>query len=314
MTGDRRALAAGVTTGVGSLPHTDPEAAAALVLRVQPVLPALPELPALHPREGMLARWLEASGDGSLDDDAHAGMHAFLAAARSQAQPPRAVKAQVAGPLTLGTALAEAGEPVDVAFRRGAELATAAAAAVTASVRAALPDAACVLFLDEPALTTWRDGASPIGREEAVDLLSGVLASVDAMTGVHVCGDGERRMAIEAGPDVVGFPLVPSVIDDGIALGRFLDGGGWVAWGSVPTDRPVGERADHWWNELVTLWCDLTRAGCDPVVLRTQAIVTPACGLAGHTEAQAERILEHCIEIGQRIREQAVATRLSVGA
>ena len=65
-------------------------------------------------------------------------------------------------------------------------------------------------------------------------------------------------------------------------LGRFLERGGWVAWGAVPTDRPVGTDADRLWRELADLWCDLVRAGCDPVRLRRQALVTPACGLACH--------------------------------
>ena len=45
-------LVAGTATGVGSLPHTDPQAAASLVLRLLPELPALPELPKRDPRTG----------------------------------------------------------------------------------------------------------------------------------------------------------------------------------------------------------------------------------------------------------------------
>lgn len=328
-----RLLSAGASTGVGSLPHADPAAAARLTLELHPHLPSAPQLPGRDPREGMIPQWLAAFPGVSVDTDgsvavhdslgapvtelsteAHGGLLAFLDAVEAADSVPRAVKLQLTGPLTLGTALAEGGVPVPDAFPAAAELAAAWARDLVNLASRRLPASHLVVFVDEPTLVQWRDGDGLIAREDAVDLLSGTLAAIDAVTGVHVCGDGERRMALEAGPNIVGFEASSDVLRDGVALSRFLDAGGWIAWGAVPTDRPVGSRVDHWWNELVSLWCDLTRGGCDPVVLRTQSMVTPACGLAHHTEEQARQILEHCVEIGERIREQAIATRLSVGA
>lgn len=309
-TARQRILRAGMATGVGSLPHPDPATAARLSFDVNPELPAAPELPGRSRAEGMTERWLVDSPP-TVTDDAHAGWRAFVA----EASPTlRAVKAQVAGPLTLGMAFLHQGMGAADAFAQGAEVAAAAALATADFFATRLPHCDLVLFLDEPALVRWNDADPPIGREDAVDLMSGVLAGVSTVTGVHVCGSGDRRMAIEAGPDIVGFPVDESVLDDGVALARYLDAGGWIAWGAVPTDRPVGDRVDHWWNALGGLWCELTRGGCDPASLRAQALITPACGLAGHSEQQAEQILRHCVEIGERVREQAIATRLSVGA
>ncbi len=48
-----------VRTGVGSLPHRDPNEAAAFVLATTDV-PYLPQLPNRHPEEAMLLQW----GDG----------------------------------------------------------------------------------------------------------------------------------------------------------------------------------------------------------------------------------------------------------
>ncbi|MBI2168508.1 MAG: hypothetical protein HYU28_03260 [Actinobacteria bacterium] len=314
MTPRPRTLTAGLPTSIGSLPHVDAAAAAQLVLAKQPTLPAVPELPGLRPAEGMIERWLRFDDPANvqIDEEANAGAFAFVAAAA--ADPPRAVKAQVAGPLTLGVALVDSGIAPTEAFERAARLSEAAAAATVGFLAKRLPHSEAVLFLDEPALTAWASDSAPIEREQAVDILSGVLAGIDAVTGVHVCGEGDRRMAIEAGPAIVGFEVRPSVLDDGVAIARYLDAGGWIAWGAVPTDRPVGERVEHWWKALVSLWCDLTRGGCDPVTLRTQALITPACGLAGHSEDQAATILDLCVEIGERVREQAIATRLTVGA
>jgi hypothetical protein len=68
------------------------------------------------------------------------------------------------------------------------------------------------------------------------------------------------------------------------------------------------------WKALIDLWCELTRRGCDPVRLRSQALVTPACGLAGHGQSQAEHAMLLAREIGGRVHDQAAATRLTVGA
>src|SRR5215472_2136086 len=94
-------LVPGVATGIGSLPHDDPVAAADAVLRCLPELPAVPQLPGRDPREGMLAQWLgalpevEVARDGALtvlgssdaepdctfDEHAHSGLLAFVDAA-----------------------------------------------------------------------------------------------------------------------------------------------------------------------------------------------------------------------------------------
>src|SRR5262249_20096639 len=65
-------LVSGIATAVGSLPHGDAAAAAALVLRRIPELPAAPELPMRTPLEGVVAQWaraidgIEVQPDGSL--------------------------------------------------------------------------------------------------------------------------------------------------------------------------------------------------------------------------------------------------------
>jgi hypothetical protein len=325
-------LVPAVATAIGSLPHTDPQAAAELVLEAHPRFPAAPQLPMRTPLEGIVAQWARAlpevtiERDGSIvvggvtnepavatfDPDAHGGLLAFLDAAGDR-RPPR-VKVQIAGPLTLGVALVRSGLPVEQAFRRGGEAARAWAIATEELVEERLPGSALVLFFDEPALVAWQRDDAPLEHEAAIDVLSGALAAPACPTGVHVCGAGNRRLALEAGPQVLGFEVGSDLVDDADVLTRHLDADGWLAWGAVPTDRPVGESVDPLWRALVGGWCELTRRGCDPVRLRTQSIVTPACGLAGHGPSQAERTLRLARELADRAHDQAIAARLTLGA
>ena len=135
-----------------------------------------------------------------------------------------------------------------------------------------------VLCFDEPALV--RVGGAPeplvcelVGREFATDILSTALAAPACLTAVHVCGLGDVRLALDAGPRLVHFDSGVLDLDDAVTLSRFLEGGGWVIWGAIPTDRPVGEHAAPIWKALLDVWCELTRRGCDPSRLRSQALV-----------------------------------------
>jgi len=328
-------LPAGVATAIGSLPHQDAQAAATLVFRCLPELPAAPELPRRSPQETLVVRWAAAipevnvTPDGDLDiqhgtcdepvmpvldGDMHEGLLTFLDMAEAQPRPPARVKLQLAGPLTLGVALSRSGMAHGHAFVRAVETARTWARLLESVVRQRLPDAELVLFFDEPALVQWRADDPPLDRETATDLLSAALAAPRCTTGVHVCGAGDVRLALDAGPDVLAVDVTEVDLDDAFAFSRFLDADGWIAWGAVPTDRPVGESAAPLWKALVDVWCELTRRGCDPLRLRNQALVTPACGLAGHGASQAELAMRLAREIGSRVLDQAAATRLTVGA
>jgi hypothetical protein len=330
-------LVAGTATAIGSLPHHDPHAAAALVLRCLPDMPAAPELPCRTPLEGVVAQWAGAvpgvavRADGSLEiigtidplahlepeftTATHAGLLRFLSIAASQPRPPRWVKVQTVGPLTLGVALVDAGAHAELAFPLASRVARAWVRALEDLVAQSLPHARPVVCFDEPALVCWGGSAEgPIEREVAIDYLSTALAATKATSAVHVCGRGDMRVALDAGPDVVHFDVAALDLDDAVAISRYLDGDGWIAWGAIPTHRPVGEQPQPLWKALLDAWCELTRRGCDPVRLRAQALVAPACGLAGHGASQAERAMLLAREIGNRVHDHAVATRLSVGA
>jgi hypothetical protein len=331
-------LAAGIATAVGSLPHRDAGAAAALVLRTLPELPAVPQLPQRSSREGMLAQWMhgvsgiDVADDGSLrvtqpldpvteiaaelNASAHAGYLAFVEAASALPRPPCRVKAQLTGPLTLGVALAQAGVRPREAFPFAARIVGAWAEVIERFFATRLSGSRLVLFFDEPALVRWRGDPAdaPLDREAATDLLSAVLAAPGCLTGVHVCGVGDVRLALGAGPDIVHLDVDGLDLDDAVAISRFLDGGGWIAWGAVPTHGPIGEHPAALWKALLDMWCELTRRGCDPARLRNHALIAPACGLAGHGPSQAERAMLLARELGTRVQGQIAATKLAAGA
>jgi hypothetical protein len=325
-------LRPGGVTSIGSLPHRDADAASEFVLKHSPALPAAPQLPRRSPLEGMVAQaargipGVTVDPDGTLavdvdvldpsapttpmfDGAGHGGLLAFLSHVAGRTEP---VKIQMTGPVTLGCALLEAGADVGVAFEVAAAAVRAQGQALLDLVRQRLPDAPLIAFLDEPSLVDV-----PLDADATIDLLSTGLAALEgvAVTGVHCCGPTDLRLVAAAGPDIISVPAEDDIVLPAAnVLTSHLERGGWVAWGAIPTSKPLGTDVDRLWRKLTLLWCDLVNAGADPVLLRAQALVTPACGLAGHGVSQAARALRMTRTLSDRVADQAVATRLTVGA
>jgi hypothetical protein len=78
-----------------------------------------------------------------------------------------------------------------------------------------------------------------------------------------------------------------------------------MAWGAVPTDRPISDDAGLLCRQLVATWRALRADGCDADLIRQRALITPACGVAGHGPSQAERVLRLAGRIVERIHEAA---------
>ncbi len=335
--GEAVPLPVGLATGVGSLPHLDPDDAVELVLRHHPRLPFAPSLPARSARESMLGQAADGVvGIGVLDDgslevdaglldpeapladpgftsDAWGGLRAFISALSERDGP---IKLQLTGPVTFGIALTMAGVSAELAFRVAGAAVRSRAQALLELLSARLPEAEPIVVIDEPGLIGLHDPAYPVTPGVAVDLVSGTLAALEvgAITGIHCCGRADWGLVIATGTQLLSAPLGVGLEDAGGTLAGFLERGGWVAWGAVPTGGPVGESPDLLWRRLSGAWCDLVGEGCDPVRLRTQAIITPTCGLATHGPTQAEQVLELSAELARRTGQQAVGVRLSVGA
>ena len=83
---------------------------------------------------------------------------------------------------------------------------------------------------------------TPIQRHEVVALIKEVVDYVrdrsEAIVGIHCCGNTDWSMIIEAGPDIVSFDAF-SYLDYFFLypgeIRRFIEGGGTIAWGIVPT-------------------------------------------------------------------------------
>lgn len=329
-------LPIGLASAVGSLPHTDVGDAVAFSLGHQPRLPAAPSLPRRAAVEGMIpqAAWGIAGvlvlPDGSLlvdeamvdpdfpladglDAEPFAGLRAFLAAIAGRVAP---FKIQLTGPVTLGLALHAVGVPAGRAFAAAAKAVATRTSQMLVAARAAAPGATPLVFLDEPGLTAALEPGFPLDVDDTLDLVSSALASVEdrAIAGLHCCGRADWPVVLQAGPQMLSLPVDAGASAHPGAFADYLERGGWLAWGAVPTSGPLGDSAELLWRRLVAEWDVLAEGGCEPRRLVEQALITPACGLVGLDVAQASHVLDLTEHVARRVEARAVELGITLGA
>ncbi|MBI4798039.1 MAG: hypothetical protein HY794_04755 [Desulfarculus sp.] len=276
-----------------------------------------------HPglsREEALAAFYERLLAGPQEDfgllpQEAAGFFAFLehlGAAGPGAFPW--VKGHVTGPLTLAASvLGQDGKALLYDDEMAEAIAKGLGVAAAAQVRQLAPlGRPVLLFFDEPFLSGYGSAFSPVSREKVIELLSlaaqETRARVDAVLGVHCCGNTDWGMLVQAGLDVLNLDsadfgehllLYPQ------ALRELYARGGAVAWGAVPTVMFSGpEKAQGLWAGLRGLLDRLAAQGFDPATLARQALVTPACGLGGLDQDKALAILQLTRQVSELARAE----------
>ena len=322
------------TMGIGELPHLDAGRGVELSMPGFDI-PTVPQLPAVAGGSMLTQAFGDLPGvsiDGArlrvdlarldvrdpaavdVTSPAYAGFAGVLGG--SVVRPHGVVKWQFLGPISGGVALIEAGvEPIDaleishVTIRRKL-------AGIAAALDAAAPGTAQICVLDEPHISAVARRSFPLSIDEAVDVLSCAMATVQqvASVGVHTCSNLDIGVLLEAGPELLSVPAHDRLVRGAGRIDRFLAGGGWVAWGAVPTSAPMGTSARRASRQLAQLWGELARHGCDPDRLRSQSIVTSSCGLARCSEGDADRLCRVVGDVGAILRGEPVRSRATFGA
>ncbi|HYB14386.1 MAG TPA: methionine synthase [Streptosporangiaceae bacterium] len=251
-------------------------------------------------------------------------LQGFRGPVKIQLCGPWTLAATLELPKTLNVALADPGAVADLTT----SLAEGAAAHV-ADVAKRVPGARLVVQFDEPALPAVTAGlvptASGLSRLAAVeadtvrDRLSQVLASAGAYTVVHCCATAVPFGIIQAaGADGLAFDLsqLRRGEEDGVA--EAAEAGMGLLTGAVPAvpapdagaegpgrAGPTGPgdgsaEARETAERVIRLW---QRLGLPLATCPEQAVITPACGLAGASPGQARAALTRCREAAGMVAE-----------
>jgi hypothetical protein len=318
-------ISPGATVGVGSLPHRSARNSAEFALEFFDV-PTIPRLPTRSPAEALVAQALvgtpgialgqygtiaidvnrltpEAEVTTDLASDAFVGFREFLTVAEA-AGYEGPVKWQFVGPISVAAALQRAGASPQIAFDVALGTVRSHVRAISSVIGSALPKSPQLLILDEPYAQDVQSRGFPIPPEEAIDLVSAAMASVEsvATVGVHCGGDVDITTLLASGPRVLSVRVSESLVPLSGYLDRFLSDHGWIIWGAVATEGPIGVSARRSVNALELLWLELAKRGCDPERIRAQALIGPAGGLSSFTPAVAENVCQAARSVSQAVR------------
>jgi hypothetical protein len=329
---------------LGSVPHLDPEAACRLILRNSPQIPTWPQLPKRSFLENMYVQYSEgfpgvvlengriyvdrsqdldpgleklylAYLEGDLDHaaigaDYAAGLPAFLRALNSAGDQLVAIKGQVTGPVSWGLVVVDQNRrPIlydEILADAVAKHLRLKAAWQERELRQLWPTV--ITFVDEPYMASFGSAFVSLGREQAITLMEEVLAGIQGIKGVHCCGNTDWSILLSTSIDILSLDAYDyaealSLYPDEVEA--FLERGGIIAWGIVPTSEQVyQETAESLVEKLHQAMSLLVKKGIPFDQLLKSALISGSCGVGPSSEPTAERVLSLAAEVSAGIQEK----------
>ena len=330
-----------LTTGIGSLPHTDPQEACRLVFATLDI-PFWPQLPRISFRESMIPQfseglpslmvdekretvWVEKekaaaekffetySADWSLaiSEEYARGFHAFVRQLGDKQFG--CLKGQITGPLTFTLGLKDsAGKPVyfDEELREISLIILKAKIKWQIEIlKKSAPEV--IIFIDEPILSAL--GSSSylgVACDEAERLLretSDSIKEYGGIPGIHCCGKADWPLVIRSGARIINFDAydyLESVSLYPAEIAGFLRNDGYLAWGIVPTTDAIEEMTP------VTLKrrfeegiAKLSQPGVPGDLLLSRILLTPSCGVGSRSLDEAIRVFGTLGEVKNLLQE-----------
>jgi len=330
-----------LATGVGALPHRDPKTAVDEVLRIFPRFPYVPTLPnrgflesIVFSDSAMLPGRTVRDGRLTIDDsrDLAEDMEKIYLDFLERNTAPYAatpeyssgffemmtrdlsgallLKCQVTGPVTFGMQVVDAAKrPIyyDPQFADVlGKLMALRARWCEEEIRRRTGVAGTLVILNEPYLASLGSSVVPIDRDSVVAGWKDISGTVDGGLGVHCCTNTDWAFLVSLGPSVISFDAYGNAREFLLYLDEvagFLEAGGVVAWGIVPSDPKVFSRETV--SSLADRYLDIRKTVTeyvDPKVFDAGSLITPSCGIQLGTDAEAVAIMEAAAAISVRVR------------
>ncbi len=327
-------------TMIGSLPHKDAAEACSVITRFLKDIPCWPQLPNRSSKEGMaiqvsdgfpgiIERGNDLLIDGAVDssneleqlymaylendtdkfpitEDYAAGLYELL---KQPDLSPLAVKGQLIGPISWGLTVKDNSGRVILYDEILSD-----AAAKMLRLKAGWQEKTLaqisqntIIFIDEPAMTSYGSAFFSLPKERIITLLQEVMDGIGGLKGIHCCGNTDWSLILSTGIDILNFDaynfaesltLYPSEVK------AFLDRNGAIAWGIIPTDETniKKETVASLKDRLEEAMAPFTRKGIAFKQMVEHGLLTPSCGLAGLKEDGATLALELLTGLSREMR------------
>jgi hypothetical protein len=332
-----------LATGVGALPHTDPEKACNDVLAIFPQFPYVPSLPERGQLESIVFNDSEQLPGRLLRDDrllydsttdhtadmervymdyvegnyAPYGLHkeyasGFIEMMSYDMSHAQALKCQVTGPVTFGMQVVDADKrPIYY----DAQLADVLSKMIALKARWCEVEmkkktgvSETVVVLNEPYLASLGSSVVPVDQEVVRTGWEDIAALVQDGLGIHCCSNTDWEFVMDLRPSVISIDAYTTATEfllyaDYIVT--YMEKGGIVAWGIVPAEYKIfaTETTDRLYERYLAVRKKL--CSCMPEDLfDARSLITPSCGIRFADREGAVAIMQTAAEISRRIRHE----------
>lgn len=332
-----------LTTGIGSMPHTNPDEACRLVLETFDI-PFWPQLPKLSFLESMIPQYSEGipslrineaketvyiqkdeedslmqfyehySNDWkcAISEKYSQGIYSFVKILKDRHF--QFLKGQATGPLTLTLGLKDSNGRL-IYFDE--ELREISLLVLNAKIKWQIeflkPYAdKIILFIDEPILSAIGTSAYlGVNSDDTIRMLkeiSSAIRKAEGIPGIHCCGKADWPLVINSGVDIISFDAYDYV--ETISLypeefTKFLDNGGYLAWGIIPTTDSIKDENVDSIKKRFDTSLRLLSKNLPSSLLLSNILLTPSCGTGSRTVEETIKIFKILKELKKIIKEDS---------
>jgi len=167
------------------------------------------------------------------------------------------------------------------------------------------------MFVDEPGLQFLFSALSGYGDMKAKGDMDEFFAMIDRPRGIHLCGNPDWDFLLGLDLDILSMDLYTNreiFASYGSSIRRFLDRGGVIVWGIVPTGFEAFEKENipSLTAQLESVWHILEKKGIDRDLMLSQSLMSPAtcCLVNPDKDKTVERAFDVVNDMSRRFREK----------
>jgi hypothetical protein len=174
------------------------------------------------------------------------------------------------------------------------------------------------VWVDDPGLALIFNALSGYTEFQARTDLDRFLEGLEGPKGVHLCAKPDWDFLLKSKIEILSFDSFNCgvVFVNYLSLKDFVERGGVISWGIVPTYTELLEQEtiDSLMERLETFWEDLSQKGVDQKKLLRQSLLAPAtCNLLNpDKEKTVEKAFEVLKDLSKAIREKYLLTMNNV--
>ena len=231
---------------------------------------------------------------------------------------PQYAKAQIIGPFTLAAMLTDQ-NGINAIFDETlreivVKLLTLKVLWQIKHIKQANPTTIPIIFMDEPTLSQLGTSAYlTISEKDVVDMLaeiSEIIHQNGGISAIHCCGKCDWTILIKAKADIINFDAFAFSEHLGLfaqEIDKFLQDGGKLAWGLVPT-LDVGALKNITLADLIKDFGQgikyLTNKGIDEKLIIDNSLITSSCGAGSLSVELAQKAMDLVFELSNELRKR----------